>query len=185
MKVLRSLCPRSSCFWNFSIPIAQFTSSESPPPSPSFLFSGGWQQTASGRQRWNRAAGEDTSARLLAVRLLATHKDVGYSEEGSIEVLSGQGVRMRLFGRGFTNETKIRLTTVTKEFGQDCKSDMSHRQTEAFPLQGNDEGTMATVDIPGEAMVSAWGDDGESLPYYLCLKSPDQAGFVHQGTNHK
>ena len=182
MKVLRSFCPRSSCFRNFSIPIAQFTSSESP------LFSAdssrGWQQTGSGRQRRNRAA-EDTSARLLAVRLLATHKDVGYSEEGNIEVLSGQDVRMRLFGRGFTNETKIRLTTVTKEFGQDCKSDTSHRQTETFRVQGNDEGTMATVDIPGDAMVSAWGDDGESLPYYLCLKSPDQPGFVHQGTNHK
>ena len=98
-------------------------------------------------------------------------------------MLSGQNVGIRLFGRGLTNQTKIRLTTVTKEFGQDCKSDTEHRQSETFPVQGNEDGTMATVDIPGEAMSSAFTDDGESLPYYLCLKSPDQPGFVHQGND--
>ena len=98
-------------------------------------------------------------------------------------MLSGQDVGLRLFGRGLTNQTKIRLTTVSKDFGQDCKSDTSHRQTETFPVQGNDDGTMATVDIPGEAISSVFGDDGESLPYYLCLKSPDQPGDVHQGND--
>lgn len=149
-------------------------------------------------KRFGRQSGDDTAAaaapdadspaagavpfvgdlpdRITGMRLLTVHKDAHYDDDGSVKVLLGVDIKLVLYGRGFTPETLVKLTTAGAEFGAPCKSEGFHFQTKAYEVEKVVGSNIAYLTIPGSQMpAKATGK------FHLCLRNPSQSNYVHQG----
>ncbi len=144
-----------------------------------------------GVQRFKREADRDENEnsveqqqqqQIVTVRLRNITKKAHYDEEdGHIVALEGGDIELYLYGRGFSEDSKVRLTTHRAEFGNSCHGDGEESRflSKTFRLKQVTPGrTRAILSIPGDEV---YLPRRQNLVFF-CLGREDGETFVHQGT---
>ncbi len=123
--------------------------------------------------------GDSSASAILTMRLTSVSSSVGYSsgEGGGIEALKGKDIPLKLFGRGLTRASRIKLTTNKGEFGGVCNSGGSAQSKELAFRNVSADGTRAELTVPGDAVHTLTGQAVQ----YVCLSDGEGEPFKHQG----
>lgn len=124
---------------------------------------------------------DDANSRIFALQLKIVSKDVGYSEDGRIEVLKGSSVSLNVYGHGLGNDSEIIFTSSKGDFGSECRSDGFHVRTNSYSMSVTTDGTTGSVTIPGGDLPSVKGQE----IFYVCLRADHESPLLHQGSSNK
>ena len=112
---------------------------------------------------------------ILSLRLAQVDSTRGYTEQGEINVITGQDIVIETIGNDLDNRSIVRLTTAVMERGEDChgSQDMLLQTKHLWLHHGENNKTMLT--IAADDIIYSSDQD----TYRICLKVGET--FKYQG----
>ncbi len=118
-----------------------------------------------------------SASHIITIRLTSVSSKVGYSDEGgNVEALKDQDIPLKIFGVGLTEASRLKLTTNRADPGEPCNSGNSAQSKEFELGEVAEDGTWATITIPGSEVHTLKDQKVE----YFCLSEGEGQPFVHQ-----
>ena len=112
---------------------------------------------------------------ILSLRLVQVDSSRGYTEEGEINVITGQDIIIETIGNHLDNRSIVKLTTAVMERGQDCDGSQDMLlQTKHLRLDQR-ENNKTRLTIAAEDIIFSSDQD----TYRICLKVGET--FKYQG----
>ena len=99
----------------------------------------------------------------------------GSIKDGVIEITADTPVLLRLYGVGFSRETRISFTSTSEKSQEICDADRTK------PLEFQKEGLH---EYKGEVEVTLVSIKS-GIPYFVCLQAGNTSAWLHQGANDK
>ncbi|KAG5682249.1 hypothetical protein PVAND_011613 [Polypedilum vanderplanki] len=110
----------------------------------------------------------DQPIKIIGFHIMETAKEPEL-DDGIPVIKAGTKVKIRFFGSGFSNKTKLGLTTETLGYGEKCHKII----TDTYQVQANDKSNvLAELTLPEE-----------TLTLFICVSSSD-GDFYHQGVDN-
>ena len=118
---------------------------------------------------------------VLAIQLAEVSSKASLNDEGTIKLLSGTQVRLKLIGKNLDNDTKVRFTTTSLDRGSSCSQDSASEEgfsvTNTFSVVTS-PGGVGMVEVPEGALKLDTGKD----VFYVCVNKEGEDTFLHQGS---